>query len=94
MSISCADFCKALSDETRQAILKMLQERRMSVGEIVGAFEMSQPTISHHLNVLKNLRLVESRKAGKQVFYSIRQDRVTECCGMIMAKFVPEAEDA
>ncbi len=93
MSISCAEFCKGLSDETRQTILKMLQGGEMSVGAIVEAFNMSQPTISHHLNVLKNLGLVESHKAGKQVFYSIRQDRVTECCGMVMAKFAPEEKE-
>lgn len=84
----CVAFCKALSDNTRQRILKMLQEGEMSVGEIVEVFPMSQPTISHHLNILKNVGLVSSRKEGKQVFYSINQDNVEECCGMLVAKFV------
>ncbi len=90
MSISCVEFCKALSDETRQSILKMLQGREMSVGEIVEAFNISQPTISHHLNVLKNVGLVTSRKQGKQIFYSIKQENVEECCGMMAAKFCVE----
>lgn len=84
------EFCKALSDETRQSILNMLQGREMSVGEIVEAFNISQPTISHHLNLLKNVGLVTSRKEGKQVFYSINQGNVEECCGMMVAKFCVE----
>lgn len=90
MSISCVEFCKALSDETRQSILKMLQGGEKSVGEIVGAFKISQPTISHHLNVLKNVGLVTSRKQGKQIFYSINQENVEECCGKMVAKFCLE----
>lgn len=84
------EFCKALSDETRQSILKMLQRREMSVGEIVEGFNISQPTISHHLNVLKNVGLVTGRKEGKQIFYSINQENVEECCGKMMAKFCVE----
>ena len=87
MSISCLDFCKALGDDTRQKILKMLQEREMCVSDIVESFNISQPTISHHLNILKNVGLVKSRKEGKLMFYSINQDNVDECCGMIVAKF-------
>ena len=90
MTINCVDFCKALADDTRQQILVMLLEREMSVGEIVEVFTMSQPTISHHLNVLKQFNLVLSRKDGKQVFYSINHDNVMECCGQLMAKFDPE----
>jgi len=86
--ITCVDFCRALADGTRQTILKMLQEKgEMCVGDIVDAFATSQPTISHHLGILKNMGLVSSRKEGKQVFYSISQDNVEECCGMIMTKF-------
>jgi len=88
------EFCKALSDETRQSILKMLQRREMSVGEIVEGFNISQPTISHHLNVLKNVGLVTSRKEGKQIFYSINQENVEECCGKMMAKFCIELPSA
>jgi len=90
VSISCVEFCKALSDETRQSILKMLQRREMSVGEIVEGFNISQPTISHHLNVLKNVGLVTSRKEGKQIFYSINQENVEECCGKMVANFCVE----
>ena len=90
IKIDCVEFCKALADDTRQRILVMLREGEKSVGDIVEAFSTSQPTISHHLNVLKRFGLVTNRKDGKQVFYSINQDNVVECCGQLVAKFEAE----
>ena len=88
MTIDCVEFCKALADDTRQRILTMLLEQgEKCVGDIVAEFDMSQPTISHHLGVLKQFNLVTSRKEGKQVFYTINQDNVVECCGQLVAKF-------
>ena len=92
--IGCVDFCKALADETRQDILRMLLQGEMCVSDIVGAFGLSQPTISHHLNILKNVGLVHSRKEGKQVYYATNQENVVECCGMLMAKFSGEEDDS
>jgi ArsR family transcriptional regulator len=92
MPIDCVEFCKALADDTRQRILEMLLEREMCVGDIVDAFSMSQPSISHHLGVLKQFGLVTSRKEGQQVFYTINRDNVVECCGQLVAKF--DAEEA
>jgi ArsR family transcriptional regulator len=76
-----------LADETRQRILEMLLEGEMRVSDIVDAFTMSQPTISHHLSILKQFGLVTSRKEGKEVFYAINRDNVMECCGRLIAKF-------
>ena len=87
IQIDCVEFCKAMADETRQAILQLLVEEERNVGDLVAHFDMSQPTISHHLNILKNLGLVSRRKEGKHVYYSINQDNVIECCGMLIAKF-------
>jgi ArsR family transcriptional regulator len=87
VTIDCVEFCKALADDTRQRILVMLSEQELCVGDIVYAFDMSQPTISYHLGVLKQFHLVTSRKEGKQVFYAVNRDNVVECCGQLMAKF-------
>ncbi|MGD8968856.1 MAG: metalloregulator ArsR/SmtB family transcription factor [Anaerolineae bacterium] len=92
MTIDCVEFCRALADESRQRILEMLLEGEKCVGDIVDVFQVSQPTVSHHLSVLKQFDLVTSRKEGKQVFYAINQDRVVECCGRLIAKF--DAEEA
>ena len=71
---------KALSDETRQKILLMLEEKERSVGEIVDAFDLSQPTISRHLAVLKHVGLVEDRRQGQQVYYRLRPHVLAKCC--------------
>ena len=89
-SIDCVEFCKALADETRQQILKMLVEGERCVSDIVEAFDMSQPTISHHLNVLRQFNLVVRRKEGRLVYYSISHENGAICCGKLMAKFSAE----
>jgi len=88
--INCVEFCKALADPTRQKILGMLLEEEKNVNEIVGAFHLSQPTVSHHLDILNRYGLLSSRKEGKQVFYRTEQDNVVSCCGKLMAKFESE----
>jgi DNA-binding transcriptional ArsR family regulator len=92
MAIDCVEFCKALADDTRQQILVMLLDQELCVSDIVDAFAMSQPSISHHLNILKQFGLLTSRKDGKQVYYTVDRDHVVSCCGMLMAKF--DAEEA
>jgi ArsR family transcriptional regulator len=89
VSIDCVEFCKALADETRQRILEMLLEREMCVSEIAEAFPMSQPTISHHLDVLKRFGLVTSRRDGKQVYYATNREQVVQCCGRLMGRYGP-----
>lgn len=83
-------FCKALGDETRQRILEILQTQgEQCVSDLVEMFNVSQPTISHHLNFLKQANLVTSHREGKQIYYRANQDNITECCGMLFTKFVP-----
>ena len=83
-------FCKALGDETRQRILEILQaEGEKCVSDLVEVFNVSQPTISHHLNFLKQANLVASRREGKQVYYRANQENITECCGILFTKLVP-----
>jgi DNA-binding transcriptional ArsR family regulator len=92
MLTDCVEFCKALADDTRQRILVMLQDGERCVGDIAEAFDTTQPTISHHLSILKRLKLVTSRKVGKLVYYSLNRENVIFCCGQLMAKF--DAEEA
>jgi DNA-binding transcriptional ArsR family regulator len=70
----------------------LLLDGERCVSDIVDVFDMTQPTISHHLGILKQFKLVTTRKDGKQVFYSINRDNLVECCGILMAKF--DAEEA
>ena len=65
------DIFKALADPTRRKILTMLQEKDLAAGEIADAFNISKPSISHHLNLLKQANLVLSEKQGQNVYYSL-----------------------
>jgi len=83
-------FAKALADETRQRIMSLCCCNWLSVNEIVEKTRVTQPTVSHHLAVLREAGLVRMREQGKQTFYSLNQDRVVMCCGQLMVKFAPE----
>ena len=64
-------FFKALGDETRQRILGLLLVRDLCVCELITALGMTQPTTSHHLKILENAELIQSRRDGKWIFYGI-----------------------
>jgi len=83
-------FAKAISDDTRQKIMSECCCCELSVNEIVEKMEVSQPTVSHHLAILREAGLVTVREEGKQTFYTLNQDQVVYCCGQLMVKFAPE----
>jgi ArsR family transcriptional regulator len=87
-------FAKALADDTRQKIMHLVCCKWLSVNEIVEKLHVTQPTVSHHLAVLREVDLVNIREEGKQTFYSLNQRRVAMCCGNLMIKFAPETETA
>ncbi|MDA9343991.1 autorepressor SdpR family transcription factor [Algibacter sp.] len=62
---------KALNDETRRQILELLKDKDMTAGDIANAFNISKPSISHHLDILKRADLVSSEKTGQFITYSI-----------------------
>lgn len=62
---------KALSDPTRRKILDLLKERDMTAGEIADQFQMSKPSISHHLSLLKQAELVWDERRGQHIVYSL-----------------------
>lgn len=62
---------KALNDVTRREILELLKDKEMQAGEIAAYFSISKPSISHHLDILKQADLIASEKKGQFVIYSI-----------------------
>ncbi|SFM34536.1 regulatory protein, arsR family [Bacillus sp. 5mfcol3.1] len=72
---------KALSDPTRRRILDLLKDSDLTAGEIAEHFDMTKPSVSHHLNILKNTQLVQDEKKGKFIVYSLNttvfQDLIT-----------------
>jgi len=71
-------FFKALSDRTRREILRLLERHPRSVGEIVDNFQLSQPTISRHLSVLREADLVVDQRRGQHVIYRLNAGTLTE----------------
>ncbi|HOZ68802.1 MAG TPA: autorepressor SdpR family transcription factor [Chitinophagaceae bacterium] len=69
---------KALNDPTRREILELLQQRDMTAGEIVDQFTISGPSISHHLDLLKQAGLVNAEKEGQYIYYSLNTTVVDE----------------
>lgn len=84
------EFAKAIADETRQKIMRACCCSWVSVGELVTLIGVSQPTVSHHLAILREAGLVDARHEGKQTFYTLDQNRVVLCCGQLMTTFAPE----
>jgi ArsR family transcriptional regulator len=71
-----SELFKALADETRTSILYLISQAELCVCDLAYLLGMTLPAISHHLRLLKALRLVKSRKEGKMVFYSLEDEHV------------------
>lgn len=70
---------RAIAHPMRIAIIDMLDHnRRMSVTEIYHTLEIEQAAASHHLNILKNNRVLVSKREGKKIFYSLKSTTLTE----------------
>lgn len=72
---------KALSDPSRRKILELLKERDMTAGEIHENFDMTKPSISQHLKILKGAGLVQDIKQGQYVYYSINTTVLQDLIG-------------
>ena len=92
MKIDPVEFAKAIADKTRQKIMSECCCRWISVSDIVEKLDVTQPTVSHHLAILRDADLVRVREEGKQTFYTLNQEHVAVCCGHLMIKFAPETE--
>ncbi|MEW6286680.1 MAG: metalloregulator ArsR/SmtB family transcription factor [Chloroflexota bacterium] len=77
-STHLADLFSALSDPTRLRIISALLDEEMNVGEIAARLGMTESAVSHQLRGLRQMRLVRSRKEGRQVFYALDDDHVSK----------------
>lgn len=93
METDLSAFARAMADETRLRIMNLICCRQVSVGDLVTELgNVSQPTVSHHLQVLRNAGLVETRREGKQVFYTLKQQVVAQCCTRLAQNYAPEID--
>ena len=77
------DVWKALADPTRRKILSLLKKQDMNAGEIAAEFNMTKPSISNRLNILKQADLVDAEKQGQNVVYSLKTSVLEDILGMI-----------
>lgn len=75
---------KALADRNRRRIISMLKERDMTAGEIAERFSISKPSISHHLNILKQAKLVLAERKGQHVYYSLNTTVVQDLLNWVL----------
>lgn len=73
-----ADLFSALSDPTRLRIIFVLLEGEMNVGEIAAQLAMTESAVSHQLRGLRQMKLLRTRKDGRQVFYALDDDHVAK----------------
>lgn len=77
------DAWKALADPTRRKILTLLKSRDMNAGDIAAKFNMTKPSISNHLNILKQADLVDAEKIGQNVIYSLNTSVLEDIMGLL-----------
>lgn len=78
---------KAMSDSTRRKIIELLKEGPKTAGEIADHFSHAQPTISRHLNVLKNAHLIVDQREGNFIIYRLNTTILQEWLGWIFEHF-------
>jgi ArsR family transcriptional regulator len=80
-------FFEGLSDAHRIKMVEILLEREMNVSGICKNFSMKQPSVSHHLAVLKNGGILNTRKSGKETYYSVNKKYVSSIMTYYFARF-------
>jgi ArsR family transcriptional regulator, arsenate/arsenite/antimonite-responsive transcriptional repressor len=88
-TVDAVAFAKAIADDTRQRIMTLCCCQRLTVSDITREVGLSQPTVSHHLAVLRDAGLVVAQRDGRETFYTLDQARITVCCGALMLRFAP-----
>jgi len=85
---------KALNDQTRRDILELLKDKDMTAGDIADKFAISKPSISHHLDLLRQAGLVLSVKEGQFIYYSINTTVMDEMLKWIIQLKSPKNNNA
>ncbi|GAH24355.1 unnamed protein product, partial [marine sediment metagenome] len=87
------EILKILSDETRLKIVSLLAENELCVCELMEALRMSQSRISNHLRILRNTRIIEAKREGKWIFYSLPRDTMDKVLWEIVQVIVNRIDE-
>jgi DNA-binding transcriptional ArsR family regulator len=89
-----ADLFQALAHPTRIAVLELLSDGELSAGALIEKLGMEQANVSQHLAVLRSKQLVSNRRAGNQVFYSVRDPIIIEVLNLMRTYFHAHLKEA
>ncbi len=89
-----ADVFQALAHPTRIAIIEALRDGELSAGELIGRLSIEQSNASQHLAVLRARRVVVNRKAGNQVFYSLRDPVLVRVLDLLKNYFFSQLSES
>jgi len=87
------DVFQALSDPTRREILRLLRHTDLTAGAIADNFEMSKPSVSHHLSALKAVGLVHAQRQGQEIVYSLDTTVFQDVVAYLMEMFGSPKEE-
>ncbi|SJZ83079.1 autorepressor SdpR family transcription factor [Selenihalanaerobacter shriftii] len=93
MTLNFDQTFKALADNNRRRILILLKEKDLTAGEIAEEFNISKPSISHHLKILKNADLIDARREGQNIYYSLKMTVFQEILNGFMGLFKEEDDN-
>ena len=84
---SCPKCLGLISEETRAKIIQQLRKKPKNVSKILAGFSLTQPTISHHLKLLKKMRIVSSKKSGREIYYFLNKEYPCKKCFLFKLPF-------
>ena len=74
---------KTMADANRLMIIHELRGGEMSVGQLVGNLELPQSNVSHHLGILRDRRIVMTRREGTTIYYRLADPKIAEACDLV-----------
>ncbi len=77
------DVFQAIADPTRRAILLLLASQSMTAGAIASNFDTARPTVSKHLQILNECKLIEQEQNGREIYYHLSPQKIKEIADFI-----------
>lgn len=78
-----AEVCKALANPVRIEIINLLKNGEKTVTELVDAVGVNQANLSQHLAILRSKKIVDARRSGNTVYYSLTNPKIIEACDLL-----------
>lgn len=85
-----ADICKTLADRKRLMILHELRSGELSVGQLVSRLRLPQANVSQHLAILRERGIVNTRRAGTTIYYSLANPKIGEACDLVQQVLIDQ----